>query len=139
MTQMSRLRRGANGKSLVLVAECNLILSSATTLTVTRRFRSHHFSERFLARNLSLAGITGVAVTQMGSERWCAHREGFFAFVAEGCLLPADATPRLRFVPTLYGLAVAVLADLGRPRRGDSRDWPTKQRRARRAWERRSA
>jgi len=53
----------------------------------------------------------------MGSERWCAHREGFFAFVAEGRLLPADATPRLCFVPTLYGLAVAGLPDLGRPRR----------------------
>jgi hypothetical protein len=32
--------------------------------------------------------------------------------------LPADAAPRLFFVPTLYGLAVAVLSDVGRARYG---------------------
>jgi hypothetical protein len=115
---MSRLCRGANREGFLLVAECDLILSSATALTVTRCFRSHHFSGRFLARNHSLAGTTGVVVTQMGSERWCAHREGFLAFVAEGFLLPVDATPRLRFVPTLYGLAVGVLPDPRRSRGG---------------------
>src|SRR5215212_1037765 len=115
---MRRLCRGADSEGLVLVAECDLILSSATALTVTRRFRSHHFSGRFGARNLAFAGITGVAVTQMGIERWCAYREGFVAFVAEGDLFLAIAAPKLYFVPTLYGLAVAVLADLGRPRGG---------------------
>jgi hypothetical protein len=112
---MRRLCRSADREGFVLVAEDDLIFTSATALTVYLRFRSHHFSGRFGPRYLSLAGTTGVAVSEMGSERWCAHSEGFVAFVAEGCLLPADAAPRLFFVPTLYGLAVAVLPDLGRP------------------------
>jgi hypothetical protein len=114
---MSRLCRSADRQGLVLVAQDDLTPTSATALTVYRRFRSHRFSGRFGARNLSLAGAAGVAVTQMGVERRCAHREGFCAFVAEGFLLPAYATSRL-FVPTLYGLAVAVLPHLGRPRGG---------------------
>ena len=64
------------------------------------------------------ARFEAITVTQMGRERRCAHREGFVAFVAEGCLLPADATSRLFFVPKLFGLAVAGLPDLGRPRGG---------------------
>jgi hypothetical protein len=117
VTQMRRLCRSADREGLVLMAEDDLILTSATALTVCRRSRFHHLSGRFGARNLSLAGTTGVAVTEMGSERWCAHRKGFVALVAEGCFLPADATPRL-FVPTLYGLAVGALPDLGGPRDG---------------------
>src|SRR5215210_2817375 len=111
---MRRLCRGANREGLVLVAEDDIILASDTAFTVSRRFRSHRFSGRFGARNPSLAGATGVAVTQMGSERRCAHREGSVALVAEGCLLPADATLGLSFVPKLYGLAVAVLPGLVR-------------------------
>src|SRR4029450_10375977 len=111
---MRRLCRSADRERFVLVAEDDLIFTSATALTVYLRFRSHHFSGRFGPRNLSLAGTTGVAVSEMGSECWCAHSEGFVAFVAEGCLLPADAAPRLFFVPTLCRLAVAVLPGPGR-------------------------
>jgi hypothetical protein len=117
MTPMRRLCPGADRKGLVLVAEDDPILISATALTVCRRLRSHRFSGRFAARNPSLAGTTGVAVTQMRIDRWCAHRQGSVALVAEGRLFPAEATPRL-FVPTLYGLAVAGLLDLGRSRGG---------------------
>src|SRR5215210_2077468 len=117
---MRRLCRGADREGLVaLVADDDLIRTSATALTVYRRFRSHRFSGRFGVRNPSLAGNRGVAVTQMGVERRCAYREGFCAFVAEGHLcLPAGTTPRLFFVPTLFGRAVAVLHHLGRPAAG---------------------
>jgi len=115
---MRRPCRGADREGFVLVAEDDLTLTSATALTVSRRFRSHRFSGRFGARNLSLAGTTSVAVTQMGGERRCAHREGSVAFVAEDDLLPADAAPGLFFVPTPYGLALAVVHVLGGPRRG---------------------
>ncbi len=101
MTQMRRLCPGADREGLVFVAQDDLILASATALTVRRSFRSHRLSGRFGARNPSLAGPTGVAVTQMGGERRCAHREGFVALVTEGYLLPADATPELCFVPKL--------------------------------------
>jgi hypothetical protein len=97
------------------VAEDDLILASATALTVRRGFRSNRFSGRFGARNPSLAGTRAVAVTQMGVERRGADREGLFPFVAEDFLLPADATPRLCFVTTHYGFGVAVLPPLGRP------------------------
>src|SRR5215210_7997513 len=111
--------RGTDRQGLVLVAEDDLTLTSATALTVSRRFRSHRFSGRFGARDPSLAGTRGVAVTQMGVERRCGHREGFCAFVAQGRLfLPADATPRLCFVRALFGLALALLPHLGRARGG---------------------
>jgi hypothetical protein len=62
---MRRLCPGADREGLVLVTEDDLILTSA--LAVSLSFRSHRFSGRFGARNPSLAGTTGVAVTQMGS------------------------------------------------------------------------
>ena len=76
MTQMRRLCPGADREGLVLVAQDHLILTSATALAVYRRSRSDRFSGRPGARDLSLAGTTGVAVTQMGTERRCADREG---------------------------------------------------------------
>src|SRR5829696_6803231 len=48
----------------------------------------------------------------MGSERWCAYREGLLAFVAEGDLLLAAAAPMVYFVPTLLGLAIGGMVDL---------------------------
>src|SRR5215203_6131980 len=115
---MRRLCPGADREGLVLVAHDDLTWTSATALTVSRRFRSHRFSGRFGGRNPAFAGTRGVAVTQMGVESRCAYREGFCAFVAQGFLLPADDPPRLCFVPKHSGPAVAVLHHLGRPRRG---------------------
>jgi len=110
---MRSLRRGADREGLVLVAQDDLIPTSA--LTVYTRFRSHRFIGRFGARNPSLAGTQAVAVTPMGGEeRRDPHREGFVGFVAEGHLyLPADSTLKPFFIPKLFGLSVAVLPHLG--------------------------
>ena len=69
MTHMSLLRLGADGEDLVLVADDNLILTSATVgPAVFRCFWLHRFSGGFRARTLGLTGTTlGVAVTLMGS------------------------------------------------------------------------
>src|ERR671921_2478230 len=47
VTQMRRLCRGADRERLVLVAEDDLVPTSATALTVPRLFRSHRFARRF--------------------------------------------------------------------------------------------
>ena len=68
MTQMSRLRLGADCEDLVLVAEGDLILTSATVgPTVFRCFWLHRFSGEFGPRTLSLTCTPRVAVTLMGS------------------------------------------------------------------------
>ena len=67
MTQMSRLRLGADREGLVLVAEGDLILTSATAPTVFRSFWLHRFSGGFGPRTLGLTCTLGVAVTLMGS------------------------------------------------------------------------
>ena len=114
---MGRLRREADREGvLVLVAERDLILSFATATTGFRGFWPPRFFRGFGSRTAGLTGPRIITVTQMGSESWCANREGLGAFVAEGRLLPTGATPRLCLVPTLYGLAVSVVPDLGRSR-----------------------
>ena len=67
MTHMSRLRLGADGEDLVLVAEDNLILTSATAPTVIRCFWLHRFSGEFGPRTLGFTCTLPVAVTLMGS------------------------------------------------------------------------
>ena len=67
VTQMSRLRRGADCEGLVLVAEGDLILTSATAPTVFRCFWLPRFSGEFRARTFGLTDTLRVAVTLMGS------------------------------------------------------------------------
>ena len=68
MTQMSRLRLGADCEGLVLVAEGDFIPISATVgPTVFRCFWLHRFSGGFRARTLGLTCTLPVAVTLMGS------------------------------------------------------------------------
>ena len=69
MTQVSRLRLGAECEGvLVLVAEDNLILTSATAApTVFRRFWLHRFSGEFGPRTLGFTCTLRVTVTLMGS------------------------------------------------------------------------
>ena len=100
------------------MAQDDLILTSATALTVSRRFRSHRFSGRFGARNPSLAGTPGVAVTQMGASAGAPTVRVLLPLWQRVSFCPPTPTPRLFFVPKLYGLAVAVLPHLGRPRGG---------------------
>jgi hypothetical protein len=66
---MSRLRLGADCEGvLVLVAEDDLILASATAVpTVSRCFWLHGFSGEFGPRTLGSTGTLSVAVTLMGS------------------------------------------------------------------------
>ena len=47
MTQMRRPCRGADRERLVLVAEDDLVPTSPTALTVSRRFHSRRFAGRF--------------------------------------------------------------------------------------------
>ena len=67
VTQMSRLRRGADCEGLVLVTESDLILTTATAPTVFRCLWLHRFSGEFGARTLGLTCTLRVAVTLMGS------------------------------------------------------------------------
>ena len=63
MTQMGRLRPGADRESLVLVAEDNLIPTSATAASfVSCCFWANPFFGGFGTRNLPLASSAGVAV-----------------------------------------------------------------------------
>ena len=65
---MSRLRLGADGDGVLLVAEGDLILTSAIAApTVLRCFWPNRFSRGFGARTLGLAGTLGVAVTPVGT------------------------------------------------------------------------
>src|SRR5215216_919776 len=109
---MSRLRLGADCEGLVLVAEGDLILISATAPTAFRSLWLHRFSGEFGPRALGLTCTLLVAVTLMGSERWCTYCEGLLAFVAEGDLLLAATASMLYFVPTPFRLAVGGMVDL---------------------------
>jgi len=64
---MSRLRLSADCEGLVLVAEGDLILISATAPTVFRCFWLHRFSGEFGSRTLGSTDTLRVAVTLMGS------------------------------------------------------------------------
>jgi hypothetical protein len=68
VTQMSRLRLGADCEGLALVAEGDLILTSATAApTVFRCFWLHRFSGGFGARTLGLTCTLRVTVALMGT------------------------------------------------------------------------
>src|SRR5919112_1107179 len=97
---MSLLRLGADCEGLVLVAESDLILTSATTApTVFRCFWLHRFSGGFGARTLGFTCTLGVAVTLMSRYRyWSAYqscsRQGA-ASARPGRLRWASRTPQL--------------------------------------------
>jgi hypothetical protein len=111
VTQMSRSRLGADSEGiLVLVAEGDLVLTSVSDPTVLRCFWLLLYSGEFGPATLALTGTLRVAVTLVGSERWCTYREGLVVFVAEGDLLLAAGAPMLLFVSTLLGLAVSGMA-----------------------------
>jgi hypothetical protein len=68
VTLMGCLRWRTYCEGLVLVAEDNLILTSATVgPTFFRCFWLHRFAGGFGARTLGFTGTLGVAVTLMGS------------------------------------------------------------------------
>ena len=64
---MSLLRLGADCEGLVLVAEGDLILTSATAPTVIRCFWLYRFSGEFGPRTLGFTCTLRVAVTLMGN------------------------------------------------------------------------
>jgi Ca2+-binding RTX toxin-like protein len=113
MTQMGRPRRGADCEGdLAFVTDSDPLTSATAAHTAFRRFWLHRFSGGRGIQAFSLTGALGVAVTQMGPQSGCAHRDGL-VLVTEGDLLLADAAPVLFFVPHVLGLAFGGMPDIG--------------------------